>query len=147
MVYHQNNQPPHLSGTPPSKGGDKRGKIILVKTKIFNSKKQKDFRKKLRNNMTREEIILWSYLKNSQLKGKKFRRQHGIGPYIVDFYCPKAKIVIELDGGQHTNIENEEYDRKRTEYLSNLGLTVLRFWNNDISENIEGLIDKISQKL
>lgn len=97
--------------------------------------------------MTKEEIILWSYLKNSQLKGKKFRRQHGIGSYIVDFYCPEAKLLIELDGGQHTNLENEEYDRKRTAYFQKLGLKVLRFWNNEIKENIEAVIDKIVEEL
>ena len=74
---------------------------VLVMNKFFNKRKYKDARKKLRNNMPTAEIILWNIIRNKQIKNYKFRRQHGIGPYIVDFYCPNARIVIEIDGESH----------------------------------------------
>jgi very-short-patch-repair endonuclease len=96
--------------------------------------------------MTLEEIILWSYLKNKQL-GYKFRRQVGFGKYIVDFYCPDKKLAIELDGGHHAENANEIYDNERTKYLDSLGIKVLRIWNNEIKENIEGVISEINHYL
>lgn len=104
----------------------------------------KNIRKKLRNSATIQEIKLWGFIKNSQL-GVKFRRQHGIGPYIVDFCCPAKKIIIEIDGSQH--IENKEYDDARTLFLEKLGYQVLRFWNNEINDTIEGVIMKIQQSI
>ncbi len=106
-----------------------------------NLKKIKPLRRKLRNQSTEEEAILWTQLKNSQL-GSKFRRQAGLGKYIVDFYCPSHKLVIELDGSQHLE-ENLNYDNRRTEYLNSLGLKVLRVWNNDIRGNLSGVIEEI----
>jgi very-short-patch-repair endonuclease len=97
----------------------------------------------LRKNMTDSEIILWSYLKGKQLQGYKFRRQHSIGSYIVDFYCPKLKLVIELDGERHGERKNITYDEVRTEYLNSLGIKVLRYWNSEIYNNIAGVIEDI----
>ena len=91
----------------------------------------------LRKEMTPAERKLWSHLRNDQL-GVKFRRQHAIGNYIPDFCPPKTKLIIELDGSQH--LEQEEYDQKRTEYLEEQGYRVLRFWNNDVMKDIEGVI-------
>jgi len=91
----------------------------------------------LRKELTPAERKLWSYLRNDQL-GVSFRRQHAIGKYITDFCSPKANLIIELDGGQH--LEQEEYDQARTEYLESLGYKVVRFWNNDVLKNIEGVI-------
>lgn len=96
--------------------------------------------------MTPQEIILWSRLRREQL-GCKFRRQHAIGNYIVDFYCPKKKLIIELDGWQHKREKDTRYDAKRTEYLNNLGLTVLRFFNNEVNTNLEGVVLKIEEHL
>ncbi|MCD4705437.1 endonuclease domain-containing protein, partial [bacterium] len=102
-------------------------------------------RKKLRNNMTKAEIKLWCVLKGNKFTNYKFRRQRGIGFYIVDFYCPKIKLVIELDGGQHLKLNNMMYDKKRTEYLNSLGVVVVRFFNNEILENIEEVWIKINE--
>lgn len=100
----------------------------------------------LRNNATRQEKKLWQYLNKSQL-GYKFRRQQPIGNYISDFFCPALKLIIELDGGQHNEKQNIEYDKRRTEFLNQLGYKVLRIWNNDIDNNIEGVIDYIKTEL
>ncbi len=101
-------------------------------------------RKKLRRDATPHEVILWSRLRNSQL-GFKFRRQHSIGKYVVDFYCPEKKLVIEIDGSQH--LDQEGYDEIRTKYLSELGCKVIRFWDNEINNNLEGVILKIMEEL
>jgi len=112
--------------------------------KIFNRYNQKTTRKILRNKLTFYEIVLWSKLKNSQINDKKFRRQHGIGNYIVDFYCPEIKLVIEVDGANHYFDEkSEEYDNKRQKYLENLGLKVIRFKNNEIRDNLDGVLGLI----
>jgi very-short-patch-repair endonuclease len=83
-------------------------------------------------------------LKNKQL-GCKFRRQHSIGKYVVDFYCSEKKLVIEIDGWQHK--EQERYDEERIKYLESLELKVLRFWNNDVNDNLNGVILKIEEYL
>jgi very-short-patch-repair endonuclease len=83
-------------------------------------------------------------LRNNQL-GVNFRRQHGIGSYITDFCSPKAKLIIELDGSQH--LEQEEYDKERAEYLESQGYKVLRFWNNEVLNSIDGVILSIIQTL
>lgn len=76
----------------------------------------------------------------------KFRRQHSIGKYIVDFYCPEKKLIIEIDGSQHIDIQRE-YDIERDKYLKNLGFKILRFWDNDVNNNLEGVLMKIVEKL
>ena len=111
---------------------------------IYNVKPMEERRKGLRNKLTPEEAILWNRLKNSNL-GYKFRRQHGIGNFIADFYCPIKKLVIELDGSQH--LDNEKYDEERTEYFENLGIKVVRFWNSDVTQNIDGVVIKIREIL
>jgi very-short-patch-repair endonuclease len=111
---------------------------------IHSNNNFKPRRSELRNNATLQEKILWSYLRKNRLK-YKFRRQHSIGPYIVDFYCPEKRLVIEIDGSQHN--ENQEYDRERTLHLENLGHRVLRFWNNEINTNIIAVIEMIATTL
>ena len=95
---------------------------------------------KLRKDSTPAERKLWSRIRNNQL-GITFRRQHAVGVYIPDFCSPEAKLIIELDGSQH--LEQEDYDEERTKYLENLGYKVIRFWNNDVINNIDGVILKI----
>ena len=95
----------------------------------------------LRKNTTIQERRLWNLLKNRQFHNLKFKRQQPIGDYIVDFICKEAKIIIEVDGGQHNESENIKYDKTRTEFLNGLGYKVIRIWNNEIYENIEGVID------
>jgi very-short-patch-repair endonuclease len=113
--------------------------------KVHNLKEMEILRKDLRQNITPEELILCYKLRNSRL-GYKFRRQHSIGNFIVDFYCPLKKLVVELDGGQH--LENKEYDKERTEFFESLGIKVLRFWNSDLSKNnINQVLLKIVEEL
>ena len=112
---------------------------------INNIKKLFYRRKELRNGATPQEILLWSKLKNSQL-GFKFRRQHSIGGYIVDFYCPVKKLVIEIDGSQHFQKDNQEYDNTRTNYFKALEIKVVRFTNTDINTNIESVLLKIKSE-
>ena len=95
----------------------------------------------LRKDPTLAEAKLWSYLRGNQLNGINFRRQHAIGKYIVDFCSPKKKLIIELDGSHH--LESEEYDEKRTEYLKSRGYKVIRFWNHQVMNDIEGVIRAI----
>ena len=99
----------------------------------------------LRRNQTEAEARLWAYLRAHQVNGVHFRRQHAIGNFVVDFCAPRKKLIIEVDGGQH--LEQEEYDTERTRFLESLGYTVLRFWNNDIMTDIEGVIRVILDTL
>ena len=101
----------------------------------------------LRNNMTEQELKLWYFLRKKQIGNNKFRRQYPIGNYIVDFVCRAKNLVIEIDGGQHNTDENIKYDNERTQYLESRGFKVIRFWNNDIENNIEGVLDIIYQHL
>jgi very-short-patch-repair endonuclease len=91
----------------------------------------------LRKESTPAERKLWALIRNDQL-GVNFRRQHAVGNYIPDFVCIEKKLIIELDGSQH--LEQEEYDEERTKYLNLLGYKVIRFWNNDVTNNIDGVI-------
>ncbi len=113
----------------------------------FNRKSQKLKRQYLRNNATKTERILWSKLKEKQLLGKKFRRQHGIGPFIVDFYCHECKLAIEIDGSVHWTEAAKEYDRNREEYIKQYGVHFLRFTNSDIVENLEMVLTTIAEEI
>lgn len=110
-------------------------------------KKNTDLARILRKNLTPQERKLWNLLKNHQFYGFEFRRQYPIGDYIVDFICRKEKIIIELDGGQHNKQENIKSDLSRTDFLNSLGYKVLRFWNNEIDKNIDGVLEIIKQSL
>ena len=116
-------------------------------TEIFNKNSEKLKRKKLRNNLSEAERIIWYRLKNKQIHGYKFRRQYGVGKYVVDFYCPKAQLVIEIDGDSHYNESAAKYDIKRQEYLESLGLRVIRFTNMEVYKSLEGVIEIIMQNL
>ena len=98
----------------------------------------KQYSRQLRDNMTDAERHLWASIRMRQIKGYQFYRQKPIGDYIVDFFCPKAKLIIEVDGSQHFVNETIEYDRIREEYVSSLGLRVLRFTNTDVLKHVEG---------
>lgn len=100
----------------------------------------------LRKNSTPQERKLWKILRNHNFYGLEIRRQYPIGNYIVDFICRSKKIIIEIDGGQHNQLEDIEYDRKRTVYLNSLGYKVLRFWNNDIDNNIMGVFQQLKEE-
>ena len=115
----------------------------MTHNKIHNRKPLKGFRKQLRNNLTPAEATLWKVLQNKQLEGRKFRRQHSIGKYIADFYCPSEKLVIELDGAGHFTPEGEAHDLKRDSFIKELGITVLRHENRDVYNNLEAVLDEI----
>lgn len=100
----------------------------------------------LRKNLTKEERILWNMLRNRKFKNLKFKRQFPIGEYIVDFVCDEKKIIIEIDGGQHNTPENLEKDNARTEFLKSKGYRVIRFWNNDIKDNIKGVYENLLEE-
>ena len=106
----------------------------------------KDLRERaryLRKNMTEQERKLWSILRNRQFHNYRFMRQYIIGNYIVDFVCCEKKIIIEADGGQHS--EAETYDDNRTAFLNSKGYKVVRFWNNEIQNNLEGVYNKLEE--
>ena len=99
----------------------------------------------LRSTPTDAEIRLWSRIRRKQLEGFRFRRQQPIGAYIVDFFCPEAKLIIEIDGGQHALREKE--DASRTRWLEARGYRVVRFWNNDVLANTDGVVWAIQETL
>lgn len=101
----------------------------------------------LRKNMTDAEIHLWQRIKGKQLQGLQFYRQKPIGIYIVDFYCPQVKLILEIDGGQHYEKENMEKDRIRDEYFQKLGLKVLRFNNIEVLKNIDGVVESVNKEI
>lgn len=101
----------------------------------------------LRKNETESEKILWGKLRNNQVKGYKFRRQHPIGLYIADFYCHKLKLIIEVDGEYHNLPEQIKKDKERTQILESNGLQLIRFTNNEIQKNLEKVVSEILMKI
>jgi very-short-patch-repair endonuclease len=101
--------------------------------------------KVLRKSQTDAEKIVWQKLRSKQLNGFKFKRQQPLGRYIVDFVCFDKKLIIEIDGGQHAT--QKDKDLQREQWLQSEGFEVVRFWNNDIFENIEGVLETIMKKL
>lgn len=114
---------------------------------IHNHPDMKQLRKALRNEPTAAERELWNALKQSNLGGYKFRRQHSVGRYIVDFYCPSQRLAIELDGDSHFTDEAIEYDLERTVFLNALNIRVLRFLNSDVHENLDAVCERILEEL
>ena len=108
----------------------------------MNTSHQKELRKDLRNHSTPAEATLWKLLKGKQISGLKFRRQHSVDPFILDFYCPQIKLAIELDGEVHN--KQEDYDEQRTRYLNEKkGIQLLRFENRVVFENPEQIMGEI----
>ena len=99
--------------------------------------------KTLRRTMTEAEIILWSRLRRGLLNGYHFRRQHPVGPFIADFACTSARLVIELDGGQHAELAHAAADTRRTKTLESAGFTVVRFWNDDVLARTDQVLEEI----
>jgi very-short-patch-repair endonuclease len=112
---------------------------------LFNRKSLKPIRSILRNESTSAEAALWDLLKLKKLDGRKFRRQHSIGKYIVDFYCPSEKLIVELDGNPHGNYIQIEKDIIRDRYLEELGLTVIRFENKSVFQEHEFVLNEIKK--
>ena len=112
--------------------------------RLNNLNKYKEHRQQLRTKGTSAEATLWLGLQKRQLKGRKFRRQHSIGPFIVDFYCPKEKLAIELDGEVHNDLVRADYHYRREQYLTSLGIRVIRFENKAVFESPEEVLEAIS---
>ncbi len=111
---------------------------------VHNKQELYTRRKKLRTGATLQEAKLWERLRRKQL-GYRFRRQHSVGWYILDFYCPEKKLVVEIDGAPHK--ASKEYDAVRTNYLNLRGIQILRFWDDEVSNHIEKVVSKIKNTL
>lgn len=112
-------------------------------TKIFNKSTQLKQRRHLRKNATPAEQKLWSRLRAKQLDGLKFRRQYSVDQFILDFYCPSAKLAIELDGESHFYPEEQKRDSERDRQIRSYGIEIIRFLNSDIYENLDFVLEKI----
>ncbi len=115
--------------------------------RFHNRKSMKELRRHLRRSLTSAEATLWKALQGSKLAGKKFRRQHSIGNYVVDFYCPECKLAVELDGEKHFNSMASEYDLRRTEFLGRRNIRLLRFENRAVFEHSDGVLEAIRNYL
>lgn len=104
-------------------------------TKHYNKKELKETRRHLRKNQTYTEKIVWMYLRNRQMDGYKFRRQYSVDKFVIDFYCPKLKLAIEIDGSVHNEPGQKEYDIKRQEHIETFGIKFLRLTNEEIDGN------------
>jgi very-short-patch-repair endonuclease len=107
---------------------------------IHNLKLLEDFRKTLRNNSTSAEATLWNMIKNKKLDGRKFRRQHSVMNYVIDFYCSDEKLAVELDGEPHFTTAGIKHDAARTKFLNSLGITVIRFENQIIFDDPHSIL-------
>ena len=119
--------------------------MLKIKTKLSENNLRNI--RRLRKEASPQEIIVWSRLKNRSFHNLKFRRQYKIGKYIVDFICLERKLIIELDGWQHKEENQKRNDQKRTEYLAKNGFEIIRFWNNEVNDNLKGVFLKIEEFL
>ena len=110
---------------------------------LYNKPPLQPNRTSLRQNSTDAENALWYHLRNKQFLGLKFRRQYSVDAYVLDFYCPSLRLAIELDGGQHAEADQMDYDQIRTEFLASQDIHVIRFWNNDALQNMDGLLERL----
>jgi very-short-patch-repair endonuclease len=113
----------------------------------FNRPSTRGKRKNLRKTQTDAEAALWDRLRDRRFMDYKFNRQYGIGEYVADFYCPRNRLVIEIDGSQHYTEDGRKYDESREKYMSSLSIKTVRFSNLDVLQNIEGVLSEISKEL
>jgi len=130
-----------VNNTPFRKGGKGDLKMIPYRKDL------KAVTRDLRKNMTDAEKLLWSEIRSKQLKGVQFYRQKPLGSYIVDFYCPSAKLIIEVDGGQHYSDEGQTKDAQRDAYFNKLGLRVKRYSDREVLKNINDVLEDIYKLL
>jgi len=114
-------------------------------TKFYNKSSEKEKRRSLRQNTTNAEMLVWSKLKGKQVASCKFRRQYSVGAFVIDFYCPELKLAIEIDGETHFQDGAEAYDQARQQFIEKFGIQFLRFTNQQVYENLEGVIEVIAQ--
>ena len=118
---------------------------MIQKKKIHNLKYLKNYRKELRGSLTNAEAYFWNQIKTKKLHNLKFRRQHSIKNYIVDYYCAQYQLIIELDGDYHNDPEQHDKDLRRDEELENMGFTVLRYENRYVFEELEHVLNDIKK--
>ncbi len=116
-------------------------------TQLYNRTSEKLKRQQLRKNMTKAEFIIWQKLKCKQIEGCKFRSQYSISQFVVDFYCTELKLAIEIDGDSHFQDGAQEYDRERQAFIESVGIRFLRFTNDEVYRNLEGVLEKITQEI
>jgi len=116
-------------------------------TEYYSKLKLKERRRELRHTMTKAEAKLWTHIRKKQVSEQRFLRQFSIGSYIVDFFCPHLNLAVEIDGATHVTDEEIAYDKKRQEELQTLGITFLRFRNEEIYEDLNGVIENIKLKV
>ena len=124
-----------------------RGGIQIPSNNMKRSRRTTALAHRLRSNPTDAEQLIWTRLRAKQLDGAKFRRQQPIGPYVVDFASFEHNLVVEIDGGQHNEDHQRGLDERRTLWLQGEGFTVMRFWNNEVLGNLDGVLDKIVEAL
>ena len=112
---------------------------------FHNLKSLKPLRRKLRHGLTPAEARLWAHIQGAKLAGRKFRRQHSVGRYVLDFYCPVERLALELDGAAHDSERAQLNDETRSTFLIGLGIAILRFENRDVIENLEGVLAEIAK--
>jgi very-short-patch-repair endonuclease len=118
-----------------------------MRVRLPFNRRLKEKARELRKNMTDAESHLWAKIRRKKLKGYQFYRQKNIGNYIVDFYCPAAKLIVEIDGSQHYSKMGIKKDKTRDSFLEGLGFTVLRFSDREVLKNINGVLELIHQRL
>jgi very-short-patch-repair endonuclease len=116
-------------------------------TRIYNRPSEKEKRRELRRNMTKAEVLLWIQLKNKKLLGQRVLRQYSVGSYVLDFYIPRLKLAIEVDGATHITDEEQEYDWHRQREIENLGIRFLRFTNPEVHGDMSNTLQMIKDKV
>jgi very-short-patch-repair endonuclease len=116
-------------------------------TRIYNRKSQTAKRRVLRRSMSKAEVLLWTHLSRRQVLGYKFRRQYGVDQFVIDFYCPRLKLAVEIDGPSHVQGGADEYDKFRQSYIEALGIRFLRFRNDEVYEDLDGVLQTIGGKI
>ncbi|MGA9364243.1 MAG: endonuclease domain-containing protein [Bacteroidota bacterium] len=116
-------------------------------TRIYNKSSETDKRRMLRRSMSKAEVLLWTHLSRKQMLGYKFRRQHGVDQFVIDFYCPKLRLAVEIDGPSHAEQEAVEYDKMRQSYIEALGIRFLRFQNDEIYEDMQSVLESVASKI
>ena len=114
---------------------------------LFNREPQTEQRQQLRRDSPAAEHLLWLSIKERAINGYKFRRQFGVGRYVLDFYCPELQLCIEIDGPSHDTQDAQEYDQERSDYLRSCGITILRFTNDEVYESTDAIIERIRKAI
>ena len=129
--------------SPPGRGagGEGRRQKLALPPELLS------FARDLRTHQTTAESLLWNLLRNRRFFGLKFRRQHSVPPYILDFYCDELKVAVELDGGQHNEDAAANRDARRSRLLADKGITVIRYWNDDVMQRTENVLEDLMGKL